>query len=103
MLTAGGVMAAKPTTGRDVTAALREAVDRLAERARSRSWTYEKLLAARLPRPASACGSHSGEGHIRSARFPYRKCMEECNFDYNSGFKRDIIAHPGTLGTLCRQ
>src|ERR1700758_3641344 len=103
-------MAAKTTTSsRDVTAelayltralkapTLREAVDRLAERARTETWTYEEFLAACLQREVSARESHGGEGRIRSARFPSRKSLEEFDFDHARGLKRDIIAHLGTL------
>jgi DNA replication protein DnaC len=103
-------MATKTTTAsRDVTAelayltralkapTLREAVDRLAERARSETWTYEEFLAACLQREVSARESHGGEGRIRAARFPSRKSLEEFDFDHARGLKRDTIAHLGTL------
>ena len=103
-------MAAKTTTGsRDVTAelayliralkapTLREAVERLAERARTETWTYEEFLAACLQREVSARESHGGEGRIRAARFPSRKSLEEFDFDHARGLKRDLIAHLGTL------
>src|ERR1700739_1652086 len=103
-------MAAKTTTSsRDVTAelayltralkapTLREAVDRLAERARTETWTYEEFLAACLQREVAARESHGGEGRIRAARFPSRKSLEEFDFDHARGLKRDIIAHLGTL------
>jgi DNA replication protein DnaC len=103
-------MAAKTTTGnRDVSAelayltralkapTLRDAVDRLAERARSETWTYEEFLAACLQREVSARESHGGEGRIRAARFPSRKSLEEFDFDHARGLKRDLIAHLGTL------
>lgn len=103
-------MAAKTATGsRDVTAelayltralkapTLREAVARLAERARSETWTYEEFLAACLQREVSARESHGGEGRIRAARFPSRKSLEEFDFDHARGLKRDLIAHLGTL------
>src|SRR3978361_811532 len=103
-------MATKTTTSsRDVTTelayltralkapTLREAVGRLAERARSETWTYEEFLAACLQREVSARESHGGEGRIRAARFPSRKSLEEFDFDHARGLKRDIIAHLGTL------
>ncbi|WP_163761723.1 IS21-like element helper ATPase IstB [Mycobacterium paragordonae] len=103
-------MAAKTTTGsRDVTAelayltralkapTLREAVERLAERARTETWTYEEFLAACLQREVSARESHGGEGRIRAARFPSRKSLEEFDFEHARGLKRDVIAHLGTL------
>ena len=52
---------------------LREAVPRLAERARAESWTHEEFLVACLQREVSARESHGGEGRVRAARFPARK------------------------------
>ncbi len=76
---------------------LREAVPRLAERARAESWTHEEFLTACLGREVSARESHGGEGRIRAARFPARKSLEEFDFDHARGLKRDLIAHLGTL------
>jgi DNA replication protein DnaC len=103
-------MAAKAAAGsRDVTAelayltralkapTLREAIGRLAERARTETWSYEEFLAACLQREVSARESHGGEGRIRAARFPSRKSLEEFDFDHARGLKRDTIAHLGTL------
>jgi DNA replication protein DnaC len=78
-------MAATTTSSRDVVAELayltralkapilREAVERLAERARTETWTYEEFLAACLQREVSARESHGGEGRIRAAHFPSRR------------------------------
>ena len=75
----------KPAAGRDVSSevafltralkapTLRESVTRLAERARTESWTHEEFLVACLQREVSARESHGGEGRIRAARFPARK------------------------------
>jgi DNA replication protein DnaC len=103
-------MATKTTaTSRDVTAelayltralkapTLREAVERLSERARAETWSYEEFLTACLQREVSARESHGGEGRIRAARFPSRKSLEEFDFDHARGLKRDTIAHLGTL------
>jgi DNA replication protein DnaC len=76
---------------------LRDAVDRLAERARAESWTHEEFLVACLQREVAAREAHGGEGRIRAARFPARKSLEEFDFDYARGLKRDLIAHLGTL------
>jgi DNA replication protein DnaC len=101
-------MAAK-AAGRDVTAeiafltralkapTLREAVPRLAERARDGSWTHEEFLAACLQREVSARESHGGEGRIRAARFPARKALEDFDYDHQRSLKRETIAHLGTL------
>lgn len=61
---------------------LREAVPRLAQRARSESWSYEEFLAACLQREVAARESHGGEGRIKAARFPARKSLEEFDFDH---------------------
>ena len=102
-------MTGRDLTGRDVTSelsfltralkapTLREAVPRLAERARTESWTHEEFLAACLQREVSARESHGGEGRIRAARFPARKSLEEFDFDHARGLRRDLIAHLGTL------
>ncbi|MFI7068163.1 ATP-binding protein [Kribbella sp. NPDC050124] len=76
---------------------LREVIPRLADRARTESWTHEEFLAACLQREVSARESHGGEGRIRAARFPARKSLEEFDFDHARGLKRDLIAHLGTL------
>jgi DNA replication protein DnaC len=76
---------------------LREAVPRLAERARTESWSHEEFLIACLQREVSARDSHGGEGRIRAARFPARKSLEEFDFDHARGLKRELIAHLGTL------
>jgi DNA replication protein DnaC len=75
----------------------REAVPRLAERAREQAWTHEEFLIACLQREVAARESHGGEGRIRAARFPARKSLEEFDFDHARGLKRELIAHLGTL------
>jgi DNA replication protein DnaC len=102
-------MAAAKTTSRDLAAevafltralkapTLRESVSRLAERARTESWSHEEFLVACLQREVSARESHGGEGRIRAARFPARKSLEEFDYDHARGLKRDTIAHLGTL------
>ena len=76
---------------------LRDAVARLAERARDETWTHEEFLVACLQREVSARESHGGEGRIRAAKFPGRKSLEDFDFDHARGLKRDLIAHLGTL------
>src|SRR5258705_12321937 len=76
---------------------MREAVARLAERARAESWTHEEFLVACLQREVSARESHGGEGRIRAARFPSRKSLEEFDFDHARGLKPDTICQLRTL------
>jgi DNA replication protein DnaC len=97
------------TAARDVTAeiayltralkapTLRESAGRLAERARTESWSHEEYLAACLQREVAARDAHGGEDRIRAARFPARKSIEEFDFDHARGLKRDLIAHLATL------
>jgi DNA replication protein DnaC len=76
---------------------LREAVPRLADRARSESWSHEEFLAACLQREVAARESHGGEGRIRAARFPARKALEDFDYDHQRSLRREVIAHLGTL------
>jgi DNA replication protein DnaC len=76
---------------------LRESVPRLAERARTETWSHEEFLVACLQREVAAREAHGGEGRIRAARFPARKSLEEFDFDHARGLKRELIAHLGTL------
>src|ERR1041384_5754591 len=97
-----GSRAGSATTNRDLTGevafltralkapTLREAVPRLADRARSESWTHEEFLVACLQREVSARESHGGEGRIRAARFPARKSLEDFDFDHARGLRRDL-------------
>jgi DNA replication protein DnaC len=73
------------------------AVVRLAERARTESWTHEEFLAACLEREVAARQSNGGEIRIRAAHFPARKTLEEFDFDHQRSLKRDVIAHLGAL------
>src|SRR3954449_2999783 len=77
--------------------ALREAVPRLADRARTEGWSHEEYLLACLQREVAAREAHGGEGRIRAARLPARKSLEEFDFDHARGLRRDVIAHLGTL------
>jgi DNA replication protein DnaC len=76
---------------------LRESAGRLADRARTESWSHEEYLAACLQREVAARDAHGGEGRIRAARFPACKSIEEFDFDHARGLKRDLIAHLATL------
>ncbi|SRR5208337_843071 len=102
-------MAAKTAASRDITAelayltralkapTLRDAVPRLAERARAETWTHEEFLAACLQREVSARESHGGEERIRAARFPARKALEDFDYEHQRSLRRETIAHLGTL------
>jgi len=74
-----------------------QAVERLAERARSEEWTHQEFLAACLEREVAARQANGGELRIKAARFPARKTIEEFDFDHQRSLKRDVIAHLGAL------
>ena len=102
-------MATKTVSERDLTSeiafltralkapSMREALPRLAERARAESWTHEEFLVAVLEREVASREAHGGEGRIRSARFPARKSLEDFDFDHARGLRREQIMHLGTL------
>jgi DNA replication protein DnaC len=82
---------------------LARSVERLAERARTESWTHEEFLAACLEREVAARQDHGGEGRIRAARFPARKTLEDVDFSFQRSLKRDVIAHLGALDFIAER
>lgn len=74
-----------------------QAIDRLAERARSEEWTHEEFLAACLEREVAARQANGGELRIKAARFPARKTLDEFDFDHQRSLKRDTLLHLGAL------
>ncbi|WP_042431500.1 IS21-like element helper ATPase IstB [Streptacidiphilus anmyonensis] len=77
--------------------ALLDAAGRLAERARTESWTHLEYLVACLQREVAARDAHGGEGRIRAARFPAIKTIEELDLTHLRGLTRQQLAHLGTL------
>ncbi len=76
------------------------ALPRLAERARSEQWSYERFAEALLAAEASSRETHGGEGRIRAARFPARKTLEEFDFSFAQSVKQTIVLHLGQLDFL---
>src|ERR1700755_3011884 len=76
------------------------ALPKLADRARSEEWSYEKFAQALLSTEVSAREAHGGEGRIRSARFPARKTLEEFDFTFQRSVKKQVIEHLGQLDFL---
>lgn len=77
--------------------ALLAAAERLAERARTETWTHAEFLVACLQREVAARESHGGEARIRAARFPALKTIEELDATHLRGMTRQQLAHLGTL------
>src|ERR671917_1981802 len=73
------------------------ALPKLAERARSEEWSYERFAEALLSTEHSSREAHGGEGRIKAARFPQRKTLEEFDFSFQRSVKRQVIEHLGQL------
>jgi len=76
---------------------LLDAAGRLAERARTDTWSHEEYLAACLEREVAARQSHGGEARIKAARLPARKTLEDFDYDHQRSVRREVIAHLGAL------
>ena len=77
-----------------------KALPKLAERARSEEWSYERFAEALLSTETQARDAHGGESRIRTARFPARKTLEEFDFTFQRSIKKQVIEHLGQLDFL---
>ncbi|MCA1698509.1 MAG: IS21-like element helper ATPase IstB [Actinobacteria bacterium] len=77
-------------------AALR-ALPKLADRARSEEWSYERFACALLQTEVGSREAHGGESRVKAARFPARKTLEEFDFSFQRSVKRQVIEHLGQL------
>src|SRR2546426_2707600 len=77
-----------------------KALPKLAERARTEEWSYERFAQALLSTETSARDAHGGESRIRAARFPARKTLEEFDFTFQRSIKKQVIEHLGQLDFL---
>ena len=76
------------------------ALPKLADRARSEQWSYERFAEALLSTEVQSRDAHGGEGRIRSARFPARKMLEEFDFTFARSVKQTSVLHLGQLDFL---
>jgi DNA replication protein DnaC len=76
------------------------ALPKLADRARTEEWSYERFAQALLSTETSARESHGGESRIKAARFPARKTLEEFDFTFQRSVKKQVIEHLGQLDFL---
>jgi DNA replication protein DnaC len=76
------------------------ALPKLAERARSEDWSYERFAQALLSTETQARDAHGGDARIRAARFPARKTLEEFDFTFQRSVKKQVIEHLGQLDFL---
>jgi DNA replication protein DnaC len=77
-----------------------KALPKLAERARTEEWSYERFAQALLATETSARDAHGGEARIRQARFAARKTLEEFDFTFQRSIKKQVIEHLGQLDFL---
>jgi len=73
------------------------ALPKLADRARSEEWSYERFAEVLLRTEADSREAHGGEGRIRQARFPQRKTLEEFDFSFQRSVKKTLVLHLGQL------
>jgi DNA replication protein DnaC len=73
---------------------------KLADRARSEEWSYERFAEALLSTEQASREAHGGESRIRAARFPARKTLEEFDFTFQRSVKKQVIEHLGQLDFL---
>jgi DNA replication protein DnaC len=76
------------------------ALPKLADRARSEEWSYERFAEALLSTEQASREAHGGEGRIRAARFPARKTLEEFDFTFQRSVRKTVIEHLGQLDFL---
>jgi DNA replication protein DnaC len=76
------------------------ALPKLAERARSEEWSYERFAQALLSTEQLSREASGGELRIKAARFPQRKTLEEFDFTFQRSVKRTVIEHLGQLDFL---
>ncbi len=76
------------------------ALPRLAERARTEEWTFERFTEVLLATEVSSRDTHGGESRIKAARFPARKTLEEFDFAFQRSVKKQVIEHLGQLDFL---
>src|SRR5207249_8564632 len=77
-----------------------KALPRLAERARTEEWSYERFAQALLATETSARDAHGGEARIKAARFPARKTLEEFDFTFQRSVRKQVVEHLGQLDFL---
>jgi DNA replication protein DnaC len=76
------------------------ALPKLAERARTEEWSYERFAEALLQTEVASRDAHGGEGRIKAARFPARKTLEEFDFSFQRSVQKTLVLHLGQLDFL---
>ena len=76
------------------------ALGKLAERARSEEWSYERFTEALLSTEIASRDASGGSLRIKAARFPAPKTLEEFDFTFQRSIKKQVIEHLGQLDFL---
>ena len=76
------------------------ALPKLAERARSEEWSYERFAQALLSTETSSRESSGGRQRIKAARFSAHKTLEEFDFTFQRSVQKTVIQHLGQLDFL---
>jgi DNA replication protein DnaC len=79
---------------------LRERAGALAKRALEGEWSYEEYLAAVLGEEVAARESHGGQARVKAARFPAVKTLDDFDFGFARGLKREAVLHLAQLDFL---
>jgi DNA replication protein DnaC len=76
------------------------ALPKLAERARSEEWSYERFAQALLSTETASRESSGGRQRIKAARFSAHKTLEEFDFSFQRSVQKTVIQHLGQLDFL---
>ncbi len=76
------------------------ALPKLADRARSEEWSYERFAEALLQTEVASRDAHGGEARIKQACFPARKTLEEFDFSFQRSVQKTLVLHLGQLDFL---
>jgi DNA replication protein DnaC len=76
------------------------ALPKLADRARTEEWSFERFAAVLLKTEIDSRDSHGGQARIKQARFPARKTLEDFDFAFQASIRRDAVLHLGQLDFL---
>ena len=79
---------------------IRERASALAERARDGAWSYEEYLAAVLSEEVAAREGHGGEARVKAAHLPAVKTLDDFDFGFARGLKRETVLHLAQLDFL---
>ena len=69
----------------------------LSERAKEENWSHVEYLAAVIAEQAAATTNRRLAARLRYARFPYRRTIDDFDFDFQPSVDRKLVADLATL------